>query len=141
MSSKLSATYRIQTHKILIALEPVFRKSRGEARASIRNLRGRHDRISRLGMVLEACPDIVDYAKGGISNWRDFRRRRDGRAADARHQPQRLGGGASGDGRNTRRDRRRGHIAKGDGGHQRRRLSARTHSKGRGEANSRSGRC
>ena len=23
-------------------------------------------------MVLEACPDIVDYAKGGISNWRDF---------------------------------------------------------------------
>jgi replication initiation protein RepC len=25
-----------------------------------------------LRMVLEACPDIVDYAKGGISNWRDF---------------------------------------------------------------------
>lgn len=25
-----------------------------------------------LGMVLNACPDIVDYAKGGISNWRDF---------------------------------------------------------------------
>lgn len=25
-----------------------------------------------LGMVLTACPDIVDYAKGGISNWRDF---------------------------------------------------------------------
>ena len=23
-------------------------------------------------MVLEACPDIVDYAKGGIANWRDF---------------------------------------------------------------------
>ena len=23
-------------------------------------------------MVLDACPDIVDYAKGGISNWRDF---------------------------------------------------------------------
>ena len=23
-------------------------------------------------MVLEACPDIVDYAKSGISNWRDF---------------------------------------------------------------------
>jgi hypothetical protein len=21
-------------------------------------------------MVLSACPDIVDYAKGGISNWR-----------------------------------------------------------------------
>ena len=23
-------------------------------------------------MVLEACPDILDYAKSGISNWRDF---------------------------------------------------------------------
>jgi replication initiation protein RepC len=23
-------------------------------------------------MVLDACPDIVDYAKNGISNWRDF---------------------------------------------------------------------
>ena len=25
-----------------------------------------------LGMVLDACPDIADYAKGGIANWRDF---------------------------------------------------------------------
>jgi replication initiation protein RepC len=25
-----------------------------------------------LGMVLDACPDITDYAKGGIANWRDF---------------------------------------------------------------------
>ena len=25
-----------------------------------------------LRMVLDACPDMVDYAKGGISNWRDF---------------------------------------------------------------------
>ena len=23
-------------------------------------------------MVLEACPDISDYAKNGIANWRDF---------------------------------------------------------------------
>ena len=23
-------------------------------------------------MVLDACPDIVDYAKAGIANWRDF---------------------------------------------------------------------
>ena len=23
-------------------------------------------------MVLDACPDIVDYAKGGIANWRDL---------------------------------------------------------------------
>ena len=25
-----------------------------------------------LGMVLDACPDIADYARGGIANWRDF---------------------------------------------------------------------
>ena len=25
-----------------------------------------------LGMVLQACPDIVDFARHGISNWRDF---------------------------------------------------------------------
>lgn len=25
-----------------------------------------------LGLVMKACPDIVDYAKGGISNWRDL---------------------------------------------------------------------
>ena len=25
-----------------------------------------------LGMVLSACPDILDYAKGEIANWRDF---------------------------------------------------------------------
>jgi replication initiation protein RepC len=23
-------------------------------------------------MILEACPDIVGYAKGGVSSWRDF---------------------------------------------------------------------
>ncbi len=26
-----------------------------------------------LGMVLSACPDIVDFAPGGISHWREFR--------------------------------------------------------------------
>jgi len=25
-----------------------------------------------LGMVMNACPDIADYAKGGIANWRDL---------------------------------------------------------------------
>jgi replication initiation protein RepC len=30
------------------------------------------ERTYPLGMVLSACPDIVDYAKGGIANWRDF---------------------------------------------------------------------
>ncbi len=30
------------------------------------------ERAYPLGMVLSACPDIVDYAKGGISHWRDL---------------------------------------------------------------------
>jgi len=25
-----------------------------------------------LGMVLDACPDMIDYARAGIANWRDF---------------------------------------------------------------------
>lgn len=55
-----------------IDLEPAFRESQG-ARAE-RDLRliaggaGSHP----LGMVLDACPDIVHYARSGISNWRDF---------------------------------------------------------------------
>lgn len=30
------------------------------------------DRTYPLGMVLDACPDIIDYSRGGIGNWRDF---------------------------------------------------------------------
>jgi len=30
------------------------------------------ERTYPLGMVLSACPDIVDYAKGKIASWRDF---------------------------------------------------------------------
>ena len=30
------------------------------------------ERAYPLGMVLSACPDIVDYAKGGIVHWRDL---------------------------------------------------------------------
>jgi replication initiation protein RepC len=33
---------------------------------------GATERTYPLGMVLSACPDIVDYAKSGIANWRDF---------------------------------------------------------------------
>jgi replication initiation protein RepC len=25
-----------------------------------------------LGLVLDACPDMIDFAKGGVANWRDF---------------------------------------------------------------------
>ena len=55
-----------------IDLEPSLR----EGRAARAEPKPQAPRVAEgtypLGMVLNACPDIVDYAKGGISNWRDF---------------------------------------------------------------------
>ena len=55
-----------------IDLEPVL----PEGRAAGAEPKPQPSRVGEgaypLGMVLSACPDIVDYAKGGISNWRDF---------------------------------------------------------------------
>jgi replication initiation protein RepC len=55
-----------------IELEP----SLPEGRAAGSEPRPQPTRVAEgsypLGMVLNACPDIVDYAKGGILNWRDF---------------------------------------------------------------------
>jgi hypothetical protein len=52
--------------------EPRFR----ESRAAIVEVKPPLSRVADpsfpLGMVLEACPEILDYAKGEISNWRDF---------------------------------------------------------------------
>jgi len=55
----------------LIDLEPRLREGRA-ARAEP-NLPPTlpPEKTYPLGMVLNACPDIVDYAKGGIANWRD----------------------------------------------------------------------
>ena len=53
-------------------LEPRFR----EVRAARVEIEPRAPKLAEgafpLGMVLQACPDIVDYARDGISNWRDF---------------------------------------------------------------------
>ena len=55
-----------------IDLEPGFQESQG-AKSEPQSQPSRvPNQGFPLGMVLEACPDIVDYAKGGISNWRDF---------------------------------------------------------------------
>ncbi|MCK1494425.1 replication initiation protein RepC [Bradyrhizobium sp. 180] len=55
-----------------IELEPVL----PEGRAAGAEPKPQPSRVGEgaypLGMVLSACPDIVDYAKGGISNWRDL---------------------------------------------------------------------
>jgi replication initiation protein RepC len=55
-----------------IDLEPRFSEKQG-ARSEPRPEASRMPEGSYpLGMILDACPDIVDYARGGISNWRDF---------------------------------------------------------------------
>jgi replication initiation protein RepC len=55
-----------------IELEPSLREGRAERAASNARTSAATERTYPLGMVLSACPDIVDYAKGGIANWRDF---------------------------------------------------------------------
>jgi replication initiation protein RepC len=64
--------------------EPAHQQSRGADVPKSDALSGRHGPVQNLdreppsqrrfplGMVLEACPDIVDYARHGISSWRDF---------------------------------------------------------------------
>jgi replication initiation protein RepC len=55
-----------------IDLEPASQKSWGPRIEPVPDVPRSPDRTFPLGMVLDACPDIVDYAKIGISNWRDF---------------------------------------------------------------------
>jgi replication initiation protein RepC len=55
-----------------IDLEPASRKSRGQAAEPETRSSRMSEGAFPLGMVLDACPDIVDYAKTGIANWRDF---------------------------------------------------------------------
>jgi len=53
-------------------LEPGFQESRGPKSEPQPEPSRPPQQGFPLGMVLDACPDIVDYAKGGISNWRDL---------------------------------------------------------------------
>jgi replication initiation protein RepC len=55
-----------------IELEPSLRKGRAARAEPNPRTSAATERTYPLGMVLSACPDIVDYAKGGIANWRDF---------------------------------------------------------------------
>jgi replication initiation protein RepC len=43
-------------------VEPILREGRGQTAVQ----------AYPLGMVLKACPDVEDYARGGISSWRDL---------------------------------------------------------------------
>jgi replication initiation protein RepC len=55
-----------------IDLEPSLREGKAERAELNPRTSAVTERTYPLGMVLSACPDIVDYAKGGIANWRDF---------------------------------------------------------------------
>jgi replication initiation protein RepC len=55
----------------LTELEPGLQEGRA-ARAEPNRHPSVTERSYPLPMVLKACPDLADYAKGGISNWRDF---------------------------------------------------------------------
>jgi replication initiation protein RepC len=55
-----------------IELEPSLREGRVTRAEPNPQKPAAAERTYPLGMVLSACPDIGDYAKGGIANWRDF---------------------------------------------------------------------
>jgi replication initiation protein RepC len=56
----------------LIDLEPGFRGSRAARAVPEPETPRVAETAYPLGLVMKACPDIADYAKGGISNWRDL---------------------------------------------------------------------
>jgi replication initiation protein RepC len=53
-------------------LEPSLQEGRAARAEPNRQPSAATERSYPLGMVLKACPDLADYAKGGISSWRDF---------------------------------------------------------------------
>jgi replication initiation protein RepC len=53
-------------------LEPGFQRSQGTKPEPKPELSRPPQQGYPLGMVLQACPDLLDYAKDGIANWRDF---------------------------------------------------------------------
>src|SRR5574337_1071978 len=55
-----------------IELEPRLREAKAARAEPDPQPTATAERAYPLGMVLSACPDIVDYAKGGISHWRDL---------------------------------------------------------------------
>jgi replication initiation protein RepC len=78
-SQKMSASesqterhYQNSNPDPILESEPSFRRSTGEKSASQTQSPEPPSRSYPLRMVLEACPDIVPYARFGISSWADF---------------------------------------------------------------------
>jgi replication initiation protein RepC len=55
-----------------IELEPGLREGGAERPEPSPQKPAATERAFPLGMVMNACPDLADYSKGGIANWRDF---------------------------------------------------------------------
>ena len=74
MSLQMSATYRIQIQTLQLNLNLALQRRPGVAEGGTKspNVRSNGEDLSAWNGMLSACPDIVDYAKGGIVNWRDF---------------------------------------------------------------------
>jgi replication initiation protein RepC len=56
----------------LTDFEPASQKGRGDGVEVHQQKPGTPKGAFPLGMVMDACPDIADYAGGDIQNWRDF---------------------------------------------------------------------
>jgi replication initiation protein RepC len=76
---KMGANERQSGHHIhnsstkpLTELEPCLQEDRAAREEPKQQPSAATERSYPLPMVLKACPDLADYAKGGISNWRDF---------------------------------------------------------------------
>ena len=94
-----------------IDLEPSLQKGRaGRAEPKLQPSRVAEGSYP-LGMVLSACPDIVDYAEGRDFELARFPGHRGRCEIDAGDQSERLGGGANRPGRNAGGGRRRMHPA------------------------------
>ena len=72
MNLRVSGTNRIQIPKPLLNLNWASRGSQGQPAAPDTETKRPPQRAFPLGMVLEACPDIADYSRHGITSWRDF---------------------------------------------------------------------
>ena len=56
----------------ILESEPGFRRSPGQRGEPDHNPKRPPSKLYPLGLVLEACPDIVPFARWGISSWREF---------------------------------------------------------------------
>ena len=73
MSPRIERHIQNSNPEPLIDLEPASERSgAGEPIVLHPELKRTGETVFPLGMVLDACPDIVDYSRGGISNWRDL---------------------------------------------------------------------